>query len=263
MRQSVRFALWGVFAGVVMPAGLVIYALLVDRSIDPLHLFLVMVAGGVLALGSLGWALGKKEDQLQSQNLALRALSDRLAELSTTDPLTGVPNRRALDDHLADELARARRYGTPLAVVMVDLDHFKRLNDRYGHPAGDEVLRHFASLLDGEKRRGDTIARYGGEEFVAILSHADATAAQGWAERVRARLGATSLEIEGNLVQITASFGVASATGDAVPEGQALLEAADRALYVAKSNGRNRVAVAPGTAVAAAPSPRSIASRAG
>jgi diguanylate cyclase (GGDEF)-like protein len=228
-----------------MPLGLFFYAVFVDRQIDPLSLFLVLVAGGVGVLGTFGWILGRKEDQLRAQNVALRALSDRLAALSTTDPLTGVPNRRALDDHLADEMARARRYGTPLAVVMLDLDHFKQLNDHYGHAAGDHVLRHVARVLEGEKRRGDTIARYGGEEFVAILSHADGTAAQSWAERVRARLNATALDIAGEIVNVTASFGVAAAAGEAVPDGATMLEEADRALYEAKERGRNRVVVHP------------------
>jgi diguanylate cyclase (GGDEF)-like protein len=247
VKHSVRFAVLGVAAGVVMPLGLLVYALLIGREIDPLQMFLVLLVGSIAGLGTLGWVLGKKEDQLGAQNLALRALSDRLAALSTTDPLTGIPNRRALDDHLADELARSQRYGTPLAVVMLDLDHFKRLNDRYGHAAGDAVLRRVAQVLDGEKRRGDTIARFGGEEFVAILSHADETAAQAWAERVRGRLGAAAVEVAGAILRVTASFGVAAALpGDAgAISGQALLESADRALYSAKARGRNRVVVAP------------------
>jgi diguanylate cyclase (GGDEF)-like protein len=247
VKHSVRFAVLGVAAGVVMPIGLLVYAVLVGREIDPLQMFLVLLVGSIAALGTLGWVLGKKEDQLGAQNLALRALSDRLAALSTTDPLTGIPNRRALDEHLADELARARRYGTPLAVVMLDLDHFKRLNDRHGHAAGDAVLRHVAKLLDAEKRRGDTIARFGGEEFVAILSHADETAAQIWAERVRGRLGASAVELGGTLLRVTASFGVAAALpGDSGEVNPAtLLEAADQALYGAKARGRNRVVVAP------------------
>jgi diguanylate cyclase (GGDEF)-like protein len=253
LKHSVRFAVLGAATGVVVPLGLLVYALFVDREIDPLQLFLVLLTGGIVGLGSLGWVLGKKEDQLGAQNLALRALSDRLAALSTTDPLTGIPNRRALDDHLADELARARRYNTPLAVVMLDLDHFKRLNDRHGHAAGDAVLRHVAHILDAEKRRGDTIARFGGEEFVAILSHADETAAQGWAERVRGRLGASAVDMAGTMLRVTASFGVAAALpGDAgVAGGEALLASADHALYAAKARGRNRVVGAP-----AGPTPR-------
>jgi diguanylate cyclase (GGDEF)-like protein len=243
VRFAVRFAVLGGLAGVAMPSGLLLYAFLIDRQIDPLRLFLVLVSGGVAVLGTLGWVLGHKEDQLGAQNVALRALSDRLAELSTTDALTGVPNRRAMDEHLSDEMARARRYGTPLAVVMLDLDHFKLLNDHYGHAAGDQVLKHVARILEGEKRRGDTIARYGGEEFVAILSHADGAAAQVWAERVRARLGATAVELAGDIVNVTASFGVAAAVGEAIPDGEILLETADRALYEAKERGRNRVVV--------------------
>jgi diguanylate cyclase (GGDEF)-like protein len=247
VKHSVRFAIWGVAVGVVMPLGLLVYALLIGREIDPLQLFLVLLTGGVVGLGTMGWVLGNKEDQLGEQNLALRALSDRLAALSTTDPLTGIPNRRALDDHLEDELARARRYGTPLAVVMLDLDHFKRLNDRHGHAAGDAVLRQVASVLDAEKRRGDTIARFGGEEFVAILSHADEAAAQGWAERVKGRLASMAIEVGGTILRVTASFGVAGCLpGDSgFAGGESLLAAADRALYVAKARGRNRVVVAP------------------
>jgi diguanylate cyclase (GGDEF)-like protein len=246
VKHSVRFAVLGVAAGVFMPLGLVVYALFIDRDIDPLRLFFVLGSGGVLGLGFSGWVLGKKEDQLGAQNVELRALTDRLAALSTTDPLTGIPNRRALDEHLADELARARRYGTPLAVVMLDLDHFKRLNDRHGHAAGDTVLREVARVLDAEKRRGDTIARYGGEEFVAILSHADETAAKAWAERVRSRLGGAAVDVNGNYLRVTASFGVAAAVpGSSAPAGSVLLAAADRALYAAKARGRNRVVVAP------------------
>ncbi len=170
VRNSVRFALIGISAGVIMPVGVVLYALFGDSDIDPINLFAVMAAGGALGLGLAGFLLGRKEDQLAAQNRSLRELSDRLQALSTTDALTGVPNRRALDERLEDELGRTRRYGTPLAAVMIDLDHFKKLNDRHGHPAGDAVLRQVARILDSEKRRGDIVARYGGEEFVALLS---------------------------------------------------------------------------------------------
>ena len=108
-----------------------------------------------------------------------------------------MPNRRALDERLEGELGRTRRYGTPLAAVMIDLDHFKKLNDRHGHAAGDAVLRQVARILDSEKRRGDIVARYGGEEFVAMLSHADAAAAQTWAERVRSRMATTAIDLGG------------------------------------------------------------------
>jgi diguanylate cyclase (GGDEF)-like protein len=246
VRNSVRFALMGVVAGLVMPLGLALYALLGGRSVDPMHLVLVMAVGGCSGLAVLGWLLGRKEDQLASQNRALAKLTGRLQALSTTDPLTGIPNRRALDERLENEFERSKRYGASLAVVMIDLDRFKRLNDRHGHAAGDAMLREVARLLDVEKRRGDTVARYGGEEFVALLPHADAAAAQARAERARARLATTAVELGGVLLQTTASFGVAASDRHGyTQEASSLLAAADQALYQAKERGRNRVVVAP------------------
>jgi diguanylate cyclase (GGDEF)-like protein len=129
---------------------------------------------------------------------------------------------------------------------MIDLDHFKALNDQFGHRAGDEVLRQLGRLLDAEKRTGDLVARYGGEEFVALLPHAEAQAAVGWAERVRQRIAATRISFEGGTLEITASFGVAGAA----PDGAAsdLVEAADAALFEAKRAGRNRVVSGPSNA---------------
>jgi diguanylate cyclase (GGDEF)-like protein len=199
-----------------------------------------MVGGGVVALGTAGWAIGRKDDQLLQRNRDLQELSRRLQTLSTTDGLTGIPNRRALDDRLEIEVARTNRYGIPIALVMLDLDHFKPLNDRYGHQVGDLVLRKVGGLLDSEKRIGDFVARYGGEEFVAVLPHADAAAAVAWAERVRTRLDAMVFEVGAEGITVTASFGVAVAR-PGHESREALLEAADHALYEAKSAGRDRV----------------------
>jgi diguanylate cyclase (GGDEF)-like protein len=243
-KNATRFSLLGMAAGLVAPTGLFLLGLLTDRMIDPLQLALVTMAGGVLALGTAGWLLGRKEDQLQTRNNQLQALSERLQALSATDPLTGVPNRRSLDERLAIEIARMTRYGSPLSLVMVDLDHFKALNDHHGHAAGDAVLRGVAEILDSEKRLGDMVARYGGEEFVAVLPHSDAAAALAWAERVRARLASTSFDLSGQHLAITASFGVASGRNDE-DSSETLLRAADEALYEAKAAGRNQVALAP------------------
>jgi diguanylate cyclase (GGDEF)-like protein len=246
--NSVRFALLGVVAGALMPLGLLLYAVSpapVGEHIDPVQLFRVIFIGGVSVLGVAGWLLGRKEDQLTSRNHALAELTARLQALSTTDPLTGIPNRRALDDRLGTEFERSKRYGASLALVMIDLDRFKTLNDRHGHAAGDAVLREVGHILDGEKRRGDTVARFGGEEFVALLPHADAAAAQAWAERVRHRLSTTVVEMGRVRLRTTASFGVATTDSlGEVRESKELLEAADQALYQAKEAGRNGVVVA-------------------
>ncbi len=244
VRNSVRFALVGVAAGIAAPVGLVIYGLIAGRTIDPVQMFLVVVAGSSVALGGAGWLLGRKEDQLLRHNRALHAMTERLHALSTTDPLTEIPNRRALDQRLEAEVARANRYGTPLALVMVDLDLFKDLNDRFGHQVGDAVLRSVAGVLESERRAGDIVARYGGEEFVAVLPHADETAAQAWAERVRARIAGSAVDAGGRLARVTASFGVAAARPDDETRAD-LLEAADQALYEAKARGRDRVVLAP------------------
>jgi diguanylate cyclase (GGDEF)-like protein len=236
-----RFALLGMLAGLVAPLGLLLLGIVTDHDIDPAVLFVVTAIGGVGVLGGFGWLLGRNEDALLAQNQELARLSARLQELSAMDALTGIPNRRALDEALQTELARALRYGSPLSVVMVDLDHFKALNDRLGHQAGDAVLRHVARTLDDEKRRGDLVARYGGEEFLAILPHSDAGAATAWAERARERIAGTLIETGAGAASVTASFGVAAAA----PERDtvdALVGAADAALYQAKARGRNRVA---------------------
>ncbi|MDO8185471.1 diguanylate cyclase [Conexibacter sp. JD483] len=160
------------------------------------------------------------------------ALLDRLQTLSSTDPLTGLSNRRMLDDTLAREIARAARTGEPLSIAMLDLDHFKAYNDRRGHQAGDELLRRAARSWEAAVRRTDLVARYGGEEFTLVLPACDATAARALIERVRA---ATPDEQ-------TCSVGCASWDGIETPD--ALLDRADRALYGAKRDGRDRAVFA-------------------
>jgi diguanylate cyclase (GGDEF)-like protein len=239
VRLSKRYLVLGMAAGVIAPAGLFAYALFQGRTCDPLDMFVMMALGGMATLGVAGWMIGRRDEVLERRNEELRALSDRLQALSATDALTGIANRRTFDERLAVEVARANRYGTPLALVMVDLDHFKELNDRFGHLAGDEVLRRVAAVLDREKRVGDVVARFGGEEFAAILPHTEARAAIAWAERVRAMLASTQVRSDAGSFSVTASFGVAGAGPR--EEGEHLIEEADRALYTAKRLGRDRV----------------------
>jgi diguanylate cyclase (GGDEF)-like protein len=153
------------------------------------------------------------------------------------DPLTGVPNRRTLDELLDRLTARHRRTGDGFAVIMIDVDRFKSINDTVGHAAGDEVLRQVAATLLGQLRTDETVARYGGEEFAVVLPGADTTAGAAAAERLRVALHRIDQP-----VGVTASFGVASVPGDA-RTGGAVIALADAALLRAKHEGRDRVAV--------------------
>lgn len=174
----------------------------------------------------------------------------RLYRLSVTDPLTKACNRQYLREKLPDEIERARRFGHPLAVLLFDVDHFKRLNDTFGHALGDEVLKGVAALARETVRDIDTVARYGGEEFVVILPHTDARGGLGIAERLRETLARTPLTEGDPPIRVTASFGVAALT-DEVRDDADLLRRADEALYQAKRRGRNRTEVwgTPGDAV--------------
>jgi diguanylate cyclase (GGDEF)-like protein len=171
------------------------------------------------------------------ENARLHRIVERQALL---DSLTGLANRRSIEEALRSELARAARFGTPAALVLADIDDFKRVNDRYGHAVGDEVLREFADALRETLRESDTAGRWGGEEFALILAGTDADGGAALAERARVLIGERTVHLPGGeAVQVTASFGVA-----AFPEcggTVALLEAADDALYEAKRRGKNQV----------------------
>lgn len=179
-------------------------------------------------------AIEKK--QLKEAN---QRLVRELESLSRKDALTGVLNRRCFDEALAQEISRARRHGQALGVVMLDIDHFKAVNDTYGHPGGDEVLRSFAQTVKQALREGDTLFRYGGEEFVALLPYADREGAMAAAERIVSAVASATALVDRKPVKVTTSAGVAC-LGRATRSGQELLADADEALYEAKSGGRNR-----------------------
>ena len=167
---------------------------------------------------------------------------DTLEQRAMTDPLTGLYNRAYLADRFQVELRRARNYGVPMSVVLFDIDRFKRINDRYGHPAGDAVLRKLASLLREGTRSTDAVVRYGGEEFAVLMATADSDVAFRQAERIRTELEKTPFVIPGQTepIQVTISGGVATfpQDGQNFPD---LIGVADAGLYHAKENGRNRI----------------------
>lgn len=183
--------------------------------------------------------------------LRTKRLQDLLVEYAHIDPLTGLANRRALTARLAQEWARARRHGGSLACIMADLDHFKDVNDTHGHYFGDRLLCEIAKVIRTQCRECDLPIRYGGEEFVVLLPDEDAAGAARLAERCRRDIEQLTLTAAAGPLRATASFGVADSRCAA--SGQAVLQAADDALYEAKRDGRNRIAVAKASPAAARP----------
>jgi len=193
--------------------------------------------------GSLKAERENLEKTVEERTRELREANARLEKLAVTDGLTGLYNHRRFQETLVQEVARADRSGHPMAVLMVDVDHFKVFNDSMGHPAGDELLRRLAHVLSGELRGTDFLSRYGGEEFGLILPDSGKTEALQAAERLRSAVE-RELNKPGEYKQkVSVSIGVASYKIDG-EAAQTLLAAADRALYVAKHRGRNQVAVA-------------------
>ena len=167
-------------------------------------------------------------------------LQQKLAEQSVRDELTGLYNRRYLDEALGRELILAERQNYPVAMIMTDIDHFKKVNDQYGHLAGDEVLRSFAAMLKRSARATDIYCRYGGEEFLLVLPQMSPEKAASRAEQLRRTLAAAPIRYGATAIPITASFGVAAYPAHGVT-GVRIIEAADKALYAAKEGGRNLV----------------------
>ncbi len=209
----------------------------------------------------IGWAAALRTQTLQRQQYALwrqaqqanealsremeeRArLQEELVKQATTDPLTGLNNRRQYEALFATELARAQRKGNALALCIIDLDHFKQVNDTWGHSAGDQVLRDVAQLCRDNFRAVDILGRLGGEEFVVLLPDTDLATAAHIARRFLETLAATPIVLGGESVQITATVGVAQRHADE-DQLESLVQRADKALYQGKSAGRNRVVTA-------------------
>jgi diguanylate cyclase (GGDEF)-like protein len=173
----------------------------------------------------------------------LEASQRALAEQAATDPLTGLKNRRAFFESSEKFFAQTRRYETDLSVILLDIDHFKRINDTYGHHGGDEALVALAKVLANLTRAEDTIARLGGEEFAILLPAANRLGTAVLAERIRAAVERHRFALADREVHMTVSIGIASYGADGRDNVDQLLNAADRRLYLAKSGGRNRICV--------------------
>lgn len=197
----------------------------------------VVLIGERLQTDDLSAALLDVNETLVAEHRRLARERKRLDQEVRLDALTGLANRRSFDRRLAHEIERAKRSGR-FAIVMIDIDHFKAINDRFGHAAGDRVLRWFGERLRAAARQGDFVGRYGGEEFVAILPDAGAEGAMAWAERLRAVMRTLPAPVEW---AVTASIGVAAWSHGET--GGAVVSRADRGLYAAKSSGRDRVVV--------------------
>jgi two-component system, cell cycle response regulator len=203
-----------------------------DYLTKPFH------SGELLARVAVGRRMVELNRQIHEKNRQLQ-------ELALTDPLTSLPNRRAIEEWTKRALKSAERHGFPFWIVLADIDHFKSINDNYGHESGDTVLKRFANLLLRHTRSSNICGRIGGEEFVMALTHVAEPGVQVAVDRFREQLEAERFSLQGNVAKITASFGIAGFHGERAPTLDELLRIADAALYEAKRKGRNRLEFAP------------------
>jgi diguanylate cyclase (GGDEF)-like protein len=191
----------------------------------------------LIARVEVGLRIIDLQREIEGKNILLK-------ELALTDALTSLPNRRAIEDWATRQLSGAARYGFSFWVTLADLDHFKNVNDTHGHDAGDTVLKAFSGILKSHSRQSDICGRIGGEEFLLALTHTTEDDAKRVIDRVRVELEATQFDFGGKIFKVTASFGLAGFVGTSAPDFNRLVAQADAALYSAKRQGRNRLAVA-------------------
>ena len=216
---------------------------LADRGQVQILQVLSSMAGGTVLMAARTAEAARRAAALEQTRHRLREQAVLLRELAVIDELTGLHNRRFFDCRLSHELDRFERYRHPLSLVLLDVDHFKRVNDTYGHDMGDDVLRHLAGIGQALIRRVDLFARFGGEEFALLLPDTGPEGALVAAERMRKRVEETPVTIDGQEIAITISVGVSSTSDRFTGDAHGLIRAADQALYEAKRSGRNRVVV--------------------
>jgi diguanylate cyclase (GGDEF)-like protein len=243
MRPHIRYAFLGVLLGLGAPLGSLAWSMfmrphggLISTLIFEWHsasyYYLYMTIGTVIAFSLFGYVLGQR--------------NETLGELSITDGLTGVYNHRHLQEQLDREIERSDRYATPVTCLMLDIDDFKKVNDKYGHPYGDQVLVETTRILTTTVRRTDMVGRYGGEEFLVIMPNTNAEAAYPIAQRIVSSMRDHDFVFKGIVCQrITVSIGLATYPfpEHGVKTKNSVLSAADQALYKAKSAGKNQTVV--------------------
>ena len=186
--------------------------------------------------------IGKMVLKVAYKDPSEEAFSRELYEAATKDPLTGILNRQAFMERSAGELVYARRNDTSINIVMIDVDNFKQVNDTWGHPCGDLVLKEIARLLSDEKRDSDLLARYGGEEFLLLLAGIGPEDARKSAERLRASIERHRFSWKDTVIPVTISLGLCTRQGEEIPKIEEMIAESDRMLYTAKECGRNQVA---------------------
>jgi len=230
----------------LLDGGLEVRAELADEERLAVRDLLELLRGG--ASDERVRELEARVTQLQRENLDLLMKNRVLAEVSARDALTGLYNRSYVTEKIESEMNRSLRHGSPVTLLMLDIDHFKRINDSFGHAAGDSVLRSFGQVLRDSCRVYDVPGRYGGEEFCIILPETRVGNTTAVAERIRQRLADSRFDVGTDQVAITASMGIAgmdSVAEEGIVTSSALIERADRALYSAKHRGRNRIEIWP------------------
>jgi len=259
-----RFPLLGVAISLIAPVGWFILQIphqglwswpevkveLYDHSL----LYGYMTLGSGLCFAVAGYLIGRAFDavvreqrEAKEQASLMEGLNLRLEAISVTDELTGMYNRRYFFERLEEYLRAARRHRLPLSLMMIDIDLFKRVNDNYGHPAGDRVLRTIADLIRSGLRASDIPARYGGEEFVILLPYTDEAEASRLAHRLLTTVSTHPFPLPSEAGPITISVGLSQLDVEHPVSGETLIARADGALYQAKHGGRNQVSVAAGT----------------
>lgn len=238
MRQVIFVAVYGVFL-FVWAAAYTLKHLATNESVDLLAAYVFMVFVVLSATTFLTWRLQQMSAHMRNQKNQLALALDKIGQIATRDDLTGIANRRFMLEKIQDEIQRAERTGQPLLLAMLDIDHFKQINDKHGHPAGDLVLQAFVAVVQSAIRGNDTLARWGGEEFVILLTETELSVGLVCLERVLAKVAEAEILAGDACLKLTVSIGV---TPYHDRDGfEKTMARADTALYQAKAQGRNRL----------------------